>query len=104
MQKNNGRWWLPQFIAFSYVTGSLIISAESLFQSFKALNSHKFKASRRVTLLKTKERKSFPWLMKNVPRFLEHGYHNVVLEILVWEIIIYKIKVDYILDNKNYNN
>lgn len=42
--------------------------------------------------------------MKNVPRFLEHGYHNVVLEILVWEIIIYKIKVDYILDNKNYNN
>lgn len=57
-----------------------------------------------MILLKIKERKSFFWLMKNVLRFLEYGYYNVVLEILVWEIIIYKIKVDYILDNKNYNN
>lgn len=99
MQKNNGKWVL-QFTAFSYVTGSLIFSAESLFQSFKALNSYKFKASRRLTLLKTKEEKSFPWWMKYVPRVLENGYYNVVLEILGWEIIIYDIKFYYILDTK----
>lgn len=92
MQKNNGRWWLLQFITFSSVTRPLIISAESLFQSFKALNGYKFQASRRLTLLKTKEGKSFPWLMRNVPRFIEHGYCNVVLEILVCKITIYPMK------------
>lgn len=73
----------------SYVTGSLIISAESLFQSSKTLNDYKFKVSRRLTLLKTEEGKSFPWLIKKkLLRFLENGYYNVVLEILVWKIII----------------
>lgn len=66
--KNNGRWSLPHFIAFPYVTGPVIISADSI-SIFKALNGYKFKASRRLTLLKAKEGKSFPWFMRNVPRF-----------------------------------
>lgn len=52
--KKNGRWCLSQFIAWI-----LIISTESLFQSFKALNVCKFKASRRLTV-KNQGREKFP--------------------------------------------
>lgn len=34
--------------------------------------------------------------MKNVPRFLEHGYSDVAVEIWVWKIIIYETTVYYI--------